>query len=187
MTGVFSEGQVSTDIDALITEEMRARVGRTSPITTLPEEISASDVRRYVEAIGDRNPLWTDDEFARSFGYRGRRVPPILVRELHWRTDERELGEGESWTGLVFPPNYTSTRNAGQEVEWLAPVYVGDRLSFQSRLVDVYARQGRAGPIIFTKRETEIRNQEGLLVARVTATSARMPAARYVATPAEER
>jgi acyl dehydratase len=177
---------LSTDIDSLVTDEMRACIGNTSPIRTIPEEISASDVRRYVEAIGDYNPLWTDDELARSVGYRGRRVPPILIRELRWRIDEQELADGDTWTGLVLPPGFTSTRNAGQEMEWLAPVYIGDRLSYQSRLTDVFGRQGRRGPIIFTKRETEIRNQDGLLVARVTATSAKIAASQYAATPAEE-
>jgi acyl dehydratase len=177
---------VSTEVDSLVTDEMRACIGRTSPIRTLPEEISASDVRRYVEAIGDQNPLWTDDELARSVGYRGRRVPPILVRELRWRIDEQEVAEGDTWTGLVLPPNFTSTRNAGQEVEWLAPVYIGDRLAYQTRLTDVFGRQGRNGPIIFTKRETEIRNQHGVPVARVTGTSAKMAASQYPPTPAEE-
>ena len=76
-------------------------------------------------------------------------------------------------------PTFTSTRNAGQEVEWVAPVYVGDTLEFQDKLIDVFARQGRIGPIIFSKREREMRNQDGVLVVRVTSTSAHLRAAKY--------
>jgi acyl dehydratase len=51
-------------------------------VLPLPEPISASDVRRYAEATGDANPLWLDDAFARSVGYRGHPVPPMMVLEL---------------------------------------------------------------------------------------------------------
>ena len=106
-------------------------------------------------------------------------MPPLLVQQMRWRIDHRDPGESDSWSGLKFPPGYTSTRNAGQEVEWIAPVYLGDRLTFQSELTDIYVREGRSGVIIFTKHQTEIRNQEGVLVARTTSTSAKLHAARY--------
>ena len=179
---------MSTELDVLITPAMRACIGRTSPVVALPEEISASDVRRYVQAVGDDNPLWSDDELARRAGYRGRRVPPLLVVELHWRTGDRvaeNLVESE-WSGLVYPEEFTSFRNAGRELEWFAPVYLGDLLTFQSRLADLFVRQGRGGPMIFTKIACDIRNQEGVLVARVTTTGARMRAARYAGAAAAE-
>lgn len=179
---------MSTELDTLITADMRACIGRESPVVSLPEEISASDVRRYVQAVGDDNPLWSDDELARRAGYRGRRVPPLLVVELHWRTGDREaenLVESE-WSGLVYPDGYTSFRNAGRELEWFAPVYVGDLLTFQSRLADVFVRQGRAGPMIMTRTECDIRNQDGVLVARTTAIGARLRAARYAGAAAAE-
>jgi acyl dehydratase len=169
------------ELDALITDEMRACIGRTSPAQSLPEEISASDVRRYVQAVGDDNPLWRDDELARRVGYRGRRVPHLLITQLRWRLGDRsseDLLESD-WSGLVYPEGFTNFRHAGQEVEWFAPVYVGDTLTFQNRLVDIFVRRGRNGPIIFTKTEGDIRNQDGVLVARTTTTGARMRAARF--------
>lgn len=176
---------MSTDIENLVTDEMRACIGNASPMMSLPEEISASDVRRYAEATGDHNPLWMDAEFARSVGYKGRRVPPILILQVYRRTPEWEMGENPEWTGLKLPENYTNTRNAGHEVEWLAPVYVGDSLTVQYRVVDVYARQGRTAAVIYIKEACEIRNQDGDLVVRVTSTSAKMPAAQFSgATPA---
>ena len=181
--------QTHDDLKSLITDEMRACIGRTSPVRSMPEEIASSDIRRYVEAIGETNPLWTDDEFARSLGYKGRRVPPLLVTQFRWRIEDREEGEhlAESeWSGLVYPDGYTSFRNAGQEVEWLAPVYVGDILSYQSKLTDIFVRQGKAGPLIFTKTENEIRNQDGVVVVRSTSTGARMRAARHASAPKQE-
>ena len=43
------------------------------------EIISAADVRRHVDATGDANPLWLDDDFARGAGYRSCILPPTLV------------------------------------------------------------------------------------------------------------
>jgi acyl dehydratase len=173
---------MSVDVESLVTDQMRACIGRMSPVMSLPEEISASDVRRFVEATGDNNPLWTSDEFARSVGYKRRRVPPIFILQLFRRTPEWEMGEGMPWAGLELPEGYTNTRNAGHEVEWIEPVYVGDHLTFQYRLVDVYARQGRTAAVIYLKQECDVRNQEGRLVVRVTSTSAKLPAARYADT-----
>ena len=44
-----------------------------------------------------------------------------------------------------MPKNYTNVRNAGSETEWLKPVYLGEQLATRSCLVDIVARQGRAG------------------------------------------
>src|SRR5438105_4753249 len=115
---------MSVDVESLVTDTMRACVGAESPLMSLPEEISASDVRRYAEATGDFNPLWMDDEAARSAGYKGRRVPPIFILQTFRRCPEWEMGDAMPWAGLELPPEYTNTRNASHEVEWIAPVYV---------------------------------------------------------------
>ena len=167
------------DIDSLVTDDMRACIGTSNPPVELPEEISASDVRRFLEVIGETNPLYRDDAYARRFGYRSRVVPPILVVQLFRRVEDMEAeggGSGAMWPGLRLPANYNNTRNAGHEFTWLGPVYVGDRLTLQQRLADVYVRQGRAGvPVIYLVRETEIRNQRGEAVVRQTSTTAKLP------------
>ena len=42
--------------DTVITPELREWIGRKTPLRPL-EIISAADVRRYVDATGDANPL----------------------------------------------------------------------------------------------------------------------------------
>ena len=61
----MSGAPAAADIGAVITDEVRAWIGLTTELMALPEEIAASDVRRYVEATGDTNPLWMDDAAAR--------------------------------------------------------------------------------------------------------------------------
>ena len=64
--------------DTVITPALREWIGRKTPLRPL-EIISAADVRRYVDATGDANPLWLDDDSARDAGYRSRILPPTLV------------------------------------------------------------------------------------------------------------
>ena len=54
----------------LITTEMSSWIGRATPPTPLIV-MTLSDVRRYVDATGDRNPLWCDDDYAKAAGYQG--------------------------------------------------------------------------------------------------------------------
>lgn len=152
--------------ETIITDELRGCIGQKSPIRTL-ETLSASDVRRYVDATGDANPLWVDDDFARSAGYRGRLLPPILVGWTPFSLKEPEDGKGSSIDvrrQLPVPPAYTNVRNAGSETEWLKPVHLGEPLSCQSHIVDITAREGKMGVGIYVAQMEEVRNGDGELV-----------------------
>ena len=74
--------------------------------------------------------------------------------------------------------NYTNVRNAGSETEWLQPVYPGEPLSSQSCLVDIIARQGRAGLGIYITEEEQILNSGGETVMRRRHTMALFPEAK---------
>lgn len=164
------------DDHELITDAMRACIGTTKPAVELPEEIGASDVRRFLEVVGETNRIYWDEAYARRVGYKGRVVPPMLVVQFFRRVEDPE-GGSRGWPGLSLPPSYTNARNAGHQFTWLRPVYVGDRLSLQQKLTDVYVRTGRAGvPVIYVASETEIRRASGEPVVRQKSTTARMPA-----------
>ena len=166
------------DASSIITDELRSWIGRTAGPFPVPEEVSASDVRRYLGATGDSNPLWRDDDVARAAGYRERIVPPMLVIELYRRVSGATgAGDANLWEGLPLPENYTDTRNAGAETEWLQPVYMGDRLTVWHRITDIVARQGRAGLGIYLIRESEFR-RDGEVVVRLHATTVKLPARR---------
>ncbi len=47
--------------ESLITEELRGWIGRATSLRLL-ELLTFSDIRRYVDATGDANPLWLDDD-----------------------------------------------------------------------------------------------------------------------------
>lgn len=163
------------DPNSIITDEMRAWIGREAGPIELPEAISPSDVRRFIDATGDHSPLWEDPAVARDAGYPQCPVPPMLVLEMYRRAAGSEgAGDGNLWQGMPFPEGYRNARNAGNAVEWLAPVFVGDRLTVRHRLVEIVARQGRAGIGIYTTRESEFLRPNGEVAVRLRATSVRL-------------
>jgi acyl dehydratase len=168
--------------ESIITPELRGWIGRKGPLTRL-EIMTASDVRRYVDATGDANPLWLDDEFARSASYRSRLLPPTLVGWVPFSLREGADRSGADATDLrrqvPLPEGYTNVRNAGSETEWLQPVYVGEQLSTQSRIVDIVARQGRAGLGIYITQEEQILNSQQEIVMRRRHTVAMFPAKKF--------
>ena len=159
---------MADDADALLTDEVRAWIGRSSDTREFPEPISASDVRRYLDATGDRNPLWLDDEYARVAGYRERLVPPLFVAALTRRIPVTNSPEDQVFWKHQVPvlKGYTNTRNAGTELEFLAPIYVGDQITVQTHITDITVRRGRTGTGIFVTRILEFRNQDGVPVIR---------------------
>ncbi|MGH7815934.1 MAG: MaoC family dehydratase [Candidatus Binatia bacterium] len=153
----------------LITPEMLSWIGRKTPLSPLPI-MTISDIRRYMDATGDRNPLWSDDEYARSAGYKRRLLPPALVGWMPFSIRENPDGSRAEAPDLgrqvPVPENYTNLRNAGAETEWLIPVYPGEQLSTESCLVDIALRQGRAGLGIYITQEEQIVNADGDVVMR---------------------
>src|SRR5262245_32482895 len=149
---------------SMISAELHNWVGRKSPLIQL-EIMSASDVRRYVDATGDANPLWLDDAFARAADYQSRLLPPTLVGWVPFSMKEGDSADTTDMRRLLpLPDGYTNVRNAGSETEWLQPAYVGEQLSAHSRIVDIVARQGRAGLGIYITQEEQILNSRQQIV-----------------------
>jgi acyl dehydratase len=148
------------------------------------EIISAADVRRYVDATGDANPLWLDDEFARAAGYQGRLLPPTLVGWVPFSfkegTERAHSDPADLRRQLTLPKEYTNVRNAGSETEWLEPAYLGDQLATQSSIVDIAARQGKAGLGIYISQEEQILNSRQLIVLRRRHTLAVFPDKQFI-------
>ncbi len=75
-TGVETAAQGST-----LDEELRSFVGQPSgPPTGAPDAVNLPMIRHWVEAMGDRNPVYVDDEAARAAGFPGIIAPPTMLQ-----------------------------------------------------------------------------------------------------------
>jgi acyl dehydratase len=176
--------------DSVITPELREWIGRKTPLRFL-EIISAADVRRYVDATGDANPLWLDDAFARSAGYRSRILPPTLVGWVPFSfkegTERANSDPTDLRRQLPLPSEYTNVRNAGSETEWLQPAYLGEPLSTQSAIIDIVERQGKAGLGIYISQEEQVLNAEQRIVLRRRHTLAVFPDRKFTGALTESK
>jgi acyl dehydratase len=113
--------------------------------------VEAGHVRRFVEAIGDPNPRWTEE------------APPTFLVALAPAT--LHLAEAEAYgKGWL---------NGGNRFEYLGPVRIGDEVTAVGRVADVYEKSGATGSLLFIIFETEYTNQRGEVVARLRGTAIR--------------
>ncbi|MBI4233041.1 MAG: MaoC family dehydratase N-terminal domain-containing protein [Chloroflexi bacterium] len=142
----------------LLTEELRHSIlsRQSKPLSALVER---GAVRRFAEAIGDPNPLWSDEAKARSSPCGGQVAPPTFLRSLG-----SELG------AVMADLPGTRLLDAGSEWEYVAPIKAGDTITAVSRVADLAQRALRVGPALFVVTETTYTNQFGEVVARQRAT-----------------
>ena len=128
----------------------RSVIGQWGPEARMVVELGK--VREFAKAVKDPNPAFRDGE-------RPLAPPTFLMSMAHWIGDL-----GATRQGIKL--DYRRLLHGEQEFEYVAPIRVGDVLTFRSRTKDVFEKQGkRGGTMTFVVGETEFRNQDGAVVA----------------------
>jgi acyl dehydratase len=136
----------------------RNAIGRSSPPTL--NEVEKGAIRRFAEALGDYNPIYYDEDYARAAGYPTIVAPPTFPASFHSAADLRELlGVG-----------IRSLLHAEQAFDYERPIIAGDRIYVSTRVSDVQERTGPAGKMDVAVIEDEGRDEEGNLVFRARRT-----------------
>ncbi len=147
--------------DSAITDEMRSMIGVESEPSVF--EIEKEPIRRWAEAIGDPNPLYRDEEYAKKKGYRSIIAPPGFIAQYAYPV---KLGQAR----VRFSTPFTRMLNGGNEYEFFEPIQAGDVLTATSKLAELYERDGRLGKMLFIINETSFKNQKGEVVAKARGT-----------------
>src|SRR5713226_4508197 len=66
--------------ESLIPEEARALVGQVLGVYS--EVVERGAIRRYCQAMGNLNPLYLDEEYARDTRYGGVIAPPLFINSV---------------------------------------------------------------------------------------------------------
>lgn len=133
-------------------------VGRTTPPTL--NDVEKGAIRRFAEALGDYNPIYYDEDYARASGFSSVVAPPTFPCSFHTGADLREL--------LGVP--LRSLLNAEASFEYERPIVAGDRLLVTSRVAEVQERPSSTGKMEVAVLEDEGRDEEGKLVYRMRRT-----------------
>lgn len=116
--------------------------------------VEQGHIRRFNQAIGDTNPIYSDNSVAEKSAYRTVIAPltfPIALRDdavqLPIKLDVRRMLHGE------------------QSFSYHQPMRPGEVYSAQMKVADVYEKEGKSGTMQFIIIDTEFRNaQEELAV-----------------------
>jgi acyl dehydratase len=119
-------------------------------------EVEKNAIRRFADALGDPNPIYSDEEAARAAGFAGLVAPltfPAVLAVNDRFRHSLDLGT-------------RSLLHGEQQFEYGRPIVAGDRITVKSRVADVQEKAGPSGPMDVIVIEDEGRGADGELVFR---------------------
>ena len=161
---------------------LKAFEGRSAGAATEgPDAVNQAMIRHWVEAMGDENPVYTDEEAARAEGFPGVIAPPTMLQAWIMRgykataelAEARAAGrrsEGatpaDELMHVLDEGGFTSVVATDCEQQYLRPVVLGDRLSASSSIESVSPEKHTAlGVGHFVTTLLSFTDQAGLPVA----------------------
>ncbi|MCH7522935.1 MAG: MaoC family dehydratase N-terminal domain-containing protein [Chloroflexi bacterium] len=151
---------------SVITDKMRAEIGVESEPVTF--EVDKTACRMFARAVGYTDPIYFDEQYAKSKGYRGIPAPVGFLGHVVYNPNEPQSARGGAYIRTDTP--FKRLLNGGTDIEYFDTVCAGDVLTATSKLIDLSEREGRLGPMLVTVTESTYRNQDGKLVARARGT-----------------
>jgi len=121
----------------------------------IPRTLHGGDIAAYMALTGERHPLASSTELARSLGFQREVMPDLLVFHIVF---------GKS----VPDVSHNATANLGYaDVRFLRPVYPGDTLVAESEVIGLReVSSGDAGVVYVRTRGTNQKGQEVLAFVR---------------------
>ncbi len=150
----------------MIPEEVKQYISRVS--SPHVREVEKGAIRRYAEAIGNSNPLYSDEEYARKSRYGSIVAPPGF---FGWsarpgpsavRLSQLVLDLQATLNSAGFP----RILDGGMSYEFSHPVRAGDKLISSPKVTGITEKEGKGGKMIICDLETTYLNQDGELVAK---------------------
>jgi acyl dehydratase len=133
-------------------------IGKESPPFVVTVE--RGKIKEFARAIGDDNPLYLDDLVAQASEWGDIVAPPTFMTTFRDGADGaaflRELGT-----------DISRLLHGEQEFELHRPVRPGETFVCRSRVVDIYEKTGRSGPMAFVVRETTVTDRTNEIVATI--------------------
>lgn len=186
-------------VERVVTPEIEKMVGNESRPRQAVDEVTTSEVRRWVIATLDDNPLWYDQEYAEATRFGTGCAPgPFPMRAVgHWK---RSLGSKDPVRELDFDedfrygdeslddpavkiqwPEGVGAFHAGNEVEYYKFPRVGDEISVVEKIVKIEEKQGRSGKLAIVHVDHIFTNQDGeiLIINHGTNIAREMPADKW--------
>lgn len=125
--------------------------------TTDPVAVSADEIRAFTSAIGETNPLHTDEAAAKAGPYGGLTAPPSFA--VSFRNGRHFFEHVPRFGKAGF--------DAGKDIEFVAPIRPGDSITLSSHVKEIYEKTGRSGSMVFVVIRSTLTNQRSEVVAHI--------------------
>lgn len=128
-------------------------------VATTRAEVEKGRLRFFAKAIGETNPIYSDEAAAKAAGHRGLPLPPTALFCLQ--------AEGRDTADLLKLLDWKlgGILHAEQSFDYHQMAYAGDVLTFATHISDVYEKKG--GALQFVVQQTRVTNQNGEHIADV--------------------
>lgn len=147
--------------------EYRRGIGTTMDLNgdRFLHEVTRDNILNFADAIGDNNPLWTDEEYARKSRFGEVTAPPTFLYNINH-------GSRPSNVGTVDRPVHNlSLLYSGAEMEFFMPLRLGDRFTVSGKPTGATRKPGKAvGSLLFVTGEASFMNGDGELAGTIRTT-----------------
>lgn len=132
-------------------------IGKDVGTSVLP--IEAGRLRFFAKAIGETDPVYTDEAAAKAAGYAALPAPPtfIFAAELDSGLKFKMFDDMGVPLGRIL--------HGKQSFEYLRPIVAGDVITVKSVVKDIYEKKG--GALEFIDVASDVTNAAGELVVRL--------------------
>ncbi|TVR97211.1 MAG: MaoC family dehydratase [Rhodospirillales bacterium] len=135
----------------------KKHIGRkTTPQTV---DVEKGRLKFFAKAIGETNPIYSDEEAARAAGYKTIPAPPTFAFCLEMETNS--LWDNIAAMGVPVG----KILHGSQSFTYHAPIHAGDQITFETTVSDIYDKKG--GALEFIVEDTTAKNQDGALVCEL--------------------
>jgi len=148
-----------------ITDDLNSWIRREVTYTA-PDKLGRAAIRYFALALDDDNPVYRDEEFAKSTVHEGIIAPPTLVCDTNQFINQKLDENGYIGHDWKLPLSDGRFIRGGNDYEFIQPVRPDDRVTVIWKIVDIYERETRKlGGLIFVVSEARYFNQRNELLA----------------------
>jgi acyl dehydratase len=120
--------------------------------------ITAAELIAYARSLGVTDPIYLDEEAAKSGPHGGLVAFPTFVVKLRG---------GQHMPQEVARQMNVGGFDAGKDIEFGVPIRPGDVITATSTITELYEKTGRSGSMWFVVFRQHLVNQDGEMVANV--------------------
>jgi acyl dehydratase len=134
----------------------RAVIGKEYP--PYPVTVERGKIKEFARAIGDLNPFYVDDRVGRASAWGDIIAPPTFA--VTFRDETADTGALLRDLGT----DISRLLHGEQEFEIHRQLVPGETYLCRTKVVDIYEKTGKSGPMAFVVRETAVTDNSDEIV-----------------------